>query len=106
MTRAVLTLVIVTSSILLATGQSRANDETESLGLLVAALEKSDSAAVQVALLKGMLGGLAGRRNVTAPDAWSRVAAKLAKSEDANVRELVAQLSQIFGDEAATRKHS
>jgi len=48
-----------------------------------------------------MLSGLAGRRNVPAPDAWSQVAAKLARSDDENVRELAWQLSQIFGDEAA-----
>jgi len=83
---------------------SSAFDETESLGLLVQVLESSEDPAVRAALLKGMLSGLEGRRNVTAPKGWSQLSAKLAKSDDKNVRDLSMQLSQIFGDRGAIQR--
>jgi len=83
---------------------SQAIDETESLALLVDTLEANDDAGIRTALLKGMLRGLEGRRNVPAPKGWSKLSAKLSKSDDANVRDLSTQLSQIFGDRAAVQR--
>lgn len=83
---------------------SQAIDETESLALLVDTLEANDDAGIRTALLKGMLRGLEGRRNVPAPKGWSELSAKLSKSDDANVRDLSTQLSQIFGDRAAVQR--
>ena len=83
---------------------SQAIDETESLGLLVETLEANDDAGIRTALLKGMLRGLEGRRNVPAPKGWSELSAKLTKSDDASVRDLSTQLSQIFGDRAAVQR--
>ncbi|MDG2359931.1 MAG: c-type cytochrome [Planctomycetaceae bacterium] len=82
----------------------QAIDETESLGLLVETLEANDDAGIRTALLKGMLRGLEGRRNVPAPKGWSELSAKLTKSDDASVRDLSTQLSQIFGDRAAVQR--
>lgn len=83
---------------------SQAIDETESLALLVDTLEASKDTTIRTALLKGMLRGLEGRRNVPAPNGWSDLSARLAKSDNANVRDLSTQLSQIFGDHAAVQR--
>ena len=50
-----------------------------------------------------MLGGLAGRREVTAPKSWPALNAKLRASKNAELRNLAQQLSQIFGDESASQ---
>jgi putative heme-binding domain-containing protein len=83
---------------------AKADDESESLALLVDVLAANDVPAVHAALLQGMLSGLEGRRNVTAPKGWSQLSAKLAKSEDKTVRDLTLQLSQIFGDPEAAKR--
>lgn len=83
---------------------TNAIDETESLALLVETLGTNDDAGIRTALLKGMLRGLEGRRNVAAPKGWSELSSRLAKSGDANVRDLSTQLSQIFGDRAAVQR--
>lgn len=81
-----------------------AQDDPESLARLVGIIQKSDNPAVQAALLRGMLSGFEGRRNVPAPKGWSALAAKLGKSENEQVKELTRQLSQIFGDKDAVKK--
>ena len=91
-------------SIALLSSAARAVDEQKALSLLVDSLGRVDDAATQSALLRGMLAGLAGRRDVPPPEAWSQVAAKLAKSEDRRVRELASELSQLFGDKTATQR--
>ena len=67
-------------------------------------LASTEDAAIRAALMRGMLTGLEGRRNVPAPDGWAALSEKLSKSKDERVRELSSQLSQIFGDLAATRR--
>ncbi|MAV37965.1 MAG: hypothetical protein CMJ59_21205 [Planctomycetaceae bacterium] len=79
-------------------------DEEKALRLLVVTLGRVEDSRVQASLLEGMLTGLAGRRNVAPPKAWTRVATKLGKSSNPDVRELSSELSQIFGDEAATAR--
>ena len=85
-------------------GVATAIDEAETLTLLVETLNSTDDANVRGALMKGMLRGLEGRRNVPAPHGWSELAAALAKSENGDVRDLANQLSQIFGDLAAMQR--
>ncbi len=94
-----LTLVLA-----LTPGVSSATDETEPFALLVQTLESSDNPSVQAALLKGMLSGLEGRRNVAAPTGWTKLNDKFAKSEIADVRERSLALSQIFGDQEAVAR--
>ena len=84
--------------------QATAIDESESLALLVETLQATSDPGVQSALLKGMLRGLEGRRNVPAPNEWSELSAKLSRSGNASVRDLSTQLSQIFGDRAAVQR--
>lgn len=79
-------------------------DEGQSFVLLVKTLEASDDPNVRSALLRGMLRGLEGRRNVPAPKGWSELSATLSQSDDASVRDLSNQLSQIFGDRAAVQR--
>jgi putative heme-binding domain-containing protein len=79
-------------------------DDAQSLQLLVDALDSVDDANVLHALLQGMLKGLEGRRDVAAPENWSAAAAKLQTHNDARVRDLADQLSQIFGDQAAVQR--
>lgn len=79
-------------------------DEQTLLKLLVGSLERVDDPDQQAALLQGMLSGLAGRRNVTPPEKWKQVSAKLAESDNERVRELTDQLAQIFGDASAARR--
>lgn len=81
-----------------------ANDNNDSLPLLVKALGNVKDANTLHALLKGTLRGLEGQRDVAAPKQWTDVAAKLDAHEDARVRDLANQLSQIFGDEAAVQR--
>jgi len=82
----------------------RTVDSQISLALLSRTLATTEDSQVQKALLLGMLSGLEGRRNVTAPADWKSASAKLAKGSDAEVKQLAQRLSQIFGDEAATEK--
>ena len=73
------------------------------LDLIVSALQKVDDPKVQASFLRGMLSGLVGQRNVTAPKGWVILKAKLEKKSNGEVKKLVAQLSQIFGDESASQ---
>ncbi|MEO1618373.1 MAG: c-type cytochrome [Planctomycetota bacterium] len=84
-----------------APGFSCAADDTDPFALLVKTLESSDDPVVQAALLKGILSGLEGRRDVASPNGWTKLSDKLAKSENAAVRERSLLLSQVFGDQAA-----
>ncbi len=85
-------------------GVSHAIDENESFTLLVEILESSKDPSVQAALLKGMLSGLEGRRNVTPPIGWSQLSDKLAVSKNAAVRQRTLALSQLFGDKTAVKR--
>ncbi len=79
-------------------------DETESLELLIKTIDTTNDPGIQASLLQGMISGLEGRRNVAPPKTWGELSQKLGDSEDALVRDLSTQLSQIFGDRAAIGK--
>ena len=97
-------LYLLTLCLTSSVGIVKASDETEPLALLVETLKASDDSQVQAALLKGMLSGLEGRRNVAAPEGWTKLSDELAASENAVVREQALALSQIFGDQAAVAR--
>lgn len=78
----------------------RAQDD-DPLPALVQVLGTSDDAQFHLDILKGMSDGLKGRRRVTMPAGWEEIAAKLAKSPNAQVRELVQSLSVTFGSASA-----
>ena len=73
------------------------------LRVLVDALEQENNPAAQKALIKGMLLGLEGRRNVPAPKNWQAVSDRLVANGDKELQRLAQNLSQVFGDEGATR---
>ncbi len=104
MTRLFPTLALIAGLFQFHPCESKAADASDPLALLVRSLDKTNDPAIRAALLRGMLSGLAGRRDVPAPDQWKRVSVKLEKSDDEQVRDLSQQLSQIFGDEEATRR--
>lgn len=79
-------------------------DDSESLNLLVRTLDANQDVDVRRSLLRGMLAGLEGRGQIPAPAHWSPLSEKLARSDDARVRSLAMQLSQIFGDQAAIER--
>ena len=83
---------------------ANAADEQESMRLLVGTLDSVNDAAVLKPLMKGILKGLEGRRDVKAPSNWSSVAVKLVAHKDQRVRDLANQLSRIFGDESAIQR--
>ena len=77
--------------------------DNDSLAVLVEVLQTTDDAGVQASLLKGMLRGMEGQRNVPAPRGWGKVSGKLMKSNDRAVRTMTLQLGQIFGDPQAIK---
>lgn len=72
------------------------------LDAIVSALQGIDDPGIQASFLKGMLGGLAGRRDVDPPKGWAELKAKLEKQGNAEVVGLVGQIGQVFGDESAS----
>lgn len=61
-------------------------------------LAAKKSAAFQSDILQGMADGLAGWRHATTPAAWKNFATKVATSPDAASRNVVRDLSVLFGD--------
>ncbi len=73
----------------------------DALPALVQVLGTSDDAQFHLDILKGMSDGLQGRRGVKMPAGWEEIVAKLGKSPNAQVRELVQSLSLTFGSASA-----
>ena len=84
-------------------GSAVVAQETDSLSLLVQVLKGTEDPAIQASLLKGILSGLEGRRNVPAPKGWSEVSGKLLVSDNREVRKMALELGQVFGDPAAIK---
>lgn len=85
-------------------GAAQPMDVRASLDLLVRTLEAQENPEVQARLMQGMLRGLAGQRDVPAPERWTALSGRLGASRSEEVRRMSHQLSQLFGDEDATRK--
>ena len=81
-----------------------AADESESINQVVDALQQVDEPRMQISLMKGMLAGLSGRREVPAPRGWATLADRLSQSDNQMVKDLSSELAQIFGDEAAMER--
>ena len=73
-------------------------DREQAFSLLFTQLAVTDNSAVQKPLLKGILLGLDGQRNLTPPPNWFRLRTSLLDQKDPQLDKLVDQLSQIFGD--------
>ena len=79
---------------------ARAQD-AEALGALVGVLKESDDPGFQLDILKGIAAAFQGQRNLKPPKGWGAVAQRLAKSPNAEVRQLAQSLSLTFGSKAA-----
>ena len=86
--------------VLLSPVQLRAQD-VEALAALVGVLKESDDEGFQLDILKGISAALKGQRNLKPPKGWDVVAARLAKSPNAEVRQLARSLSLTFGSKVA-----
>lgn len=75
--------------------------DAEALAALVGVLKESDDPSFQVDILKGIAAALKGQRNIKVPKGWGEIAPKLAKSPNAEVRQLARSLSLTFGSKAA-----
>ena len=73
----------------------------EALTALVGILKESNDSSFQVDILKGIAAALKGQRNIEMPKGWKEIAPKLAKSPNAEVRQLSQSLSLTFGSKAA-----
>ena len=93
-----LLLFLLTAALPLALLRAQSDD---ALPILVQVLASTDDAQVQLDILKGMGDGLKGRRGVKAPAGWDALATKLGQSSNAQVKELVQQLSLVFGSASA-----
>ena len=80
--------------------QLRAQD-AEALAALVGVLKEVDDPAFHLDILKGISAALKGQRNIKMPKGWKEIAPKLAKSPNAEVRQLSQTLSLTFGSKAA-----
>lgn len=89
-----LCLLLLTVALPLAAPRAQSDD---ALPILVQVLQSTDDAQVQLDILKGLADGLKGRRGVKAPTGWDALAMKLAKSSNAQVKDLAQQLSLVFG---------
>jgi putative heme-binding domain-containing protein len=80
--------------------QLRAQD-AEALAALVGVLKEVDDPAFHLDILKGISAALKGQRNIKMPKGWKEIAPKLAKSPNAEVRQLSQTLSLTFGSKTA-----
>ena len=79
-------------------------DRKEAFALLFAQLAVTDNPIIQRALLKGILLGLDGQRNLTPPTTWLELRAKLLDQNDPELTKHLEQLSQVFGDKEASER--
>ncbi len=68
------------------------------LGSLVGALGRDRDESRRLEILRGMATALRGVRKLPPPASWSEVAARLAESGDRETRELIRDVSVVFGD--------
>jgi putative heme-binding domain-containing protein len=84
--------------------QDVAHELVVNVHLLAQTLNTTDDNEVRAALLRGMLLGLEGRRDITPPAGWKTLTVSLAETSNPELNRLTLRLSQIFGDKAATEK--
>ncbi len=97
--------ILVSVVLLIGSPIAWAIDEAEAFEVLIKTLrEVEQQPAVCSAVMRGILSGLEGRRNVALPPGWTELSEKFARSEDAGVRELSLRISQVFGDMQATQQ--
>ena len=76
----------------------------DQLELLVEMIGETEFPSIRARLLRGMLDGLEGRRNLAPPSGWNAISPTLATSGNADVRRFSMELSQLFGDTDAINR--
>lgn len=79
-------------------------DREKAFSLLFTQLAVTDNPEIQKSLLKGILLGLDGQRNLIPPATWLELRAKLLDQDNPELTKYLEQLSQIFGDKEAARR--
>jgi putative heme-binding domain-containing protein len=79
-------------------------DREQAFSLLFTQLAVTENSAIQKALLKGILLGLDGQRNLKPPATWLELRARLLNENDPELTKHLEQLSQIFGDKEAAQR--
>lgn len=79
-------------------------DSGKMLDHLVQVLDEGSDSSANIGLLRGMVRGLEGRRSIAPPAQWARVSADLRESSNGEIRGLIQQLDQVFGNEAAAER--
>ena len=77
------------------------SQDAEALGALVGVLKESDDSEFQLDILRGIAAALKGQRNLKPPKGWVSVAARLGRSSNKELRQLVRSLSLTFGSKVA-----
>lgn len=79
-------------------------DSGKMLDHLVQVLDEGSDSSANIGLLRGMVRGLEGRRSIAPPAQWAPVSADLRESSNGEIRGLIQQLDQVFGNEAAAER--
>jgi putative heme-binding domain-containing protein len=79
-------------------------DSGKMLDHLVQVLDEGSDSSAKIGLLRGMVRGLEGRRSIAPPAQWAPVSADLRESSNGEIRGLIQQLDQVFGNEAAAER--
>ncbi|MEM1444127.1 MAG: ThuA domain-containing protein, partial [Verrucomicrobiota bacterium] len=79
-------------------------DSALTMNLIVSSLRNTSDPDIQKGLLRGLVRGLEGRRSVAAPKEWSALSEQLSEVSGGEIRSMVQQLDQVFGDEAAAAR--
>lgn len=74
------------------------------LDLIIKVISQSQDENVQKNMLKGMLDGLQGVNKLSAPNGWFELNSKLSSSSNKDVKKILTQLNQKFGDQNAIKK--
>ena len=77
------------------------HSEHKNLDLIIKYISQSDDELVQKNMLKGIVDGLKGVNKLEAPQGWQKLNVKLAESKNNDVKKLLGELNQKFGNEEA-----
>ena len=78
--------------------------EENNLDLIIKFVNKSSDEQVQLNMLKGIYDGLKGVNKLEAPKGWSELSSRLSSSDNAEIKKLMTQLNQKFGNEKAIQE--
>ena len=78
--------------------------QQKELEMIIKVIDSSQQENVQKNMLKGMLDGLQGVNKLSVPQGWPELNEKLSNSNNNEIKKLLSQLNQKFGDREAIKK--